>query len=380
MTTVPVEGAVLAWARKFRGLDEVQAAKKLGISVADLADYENERRQPSVTLFETFAAKYRLPQATLFLMAHPVVPPDPNDFRTIGGAKKRTRSFEFGVALSNIRAWLFQIEKLAIDDEDFVPPHLPQIVISDDPNIAGERERRRLGVTVKEQFAWDRKETFGRWRAHLEKHGVLVFQQKFPMEDGRGFSLYESENAPSVIVNKEEPFDVGKTFTIWHEYCHLLLRNPGVSDQNFADPTEAFCNRFAAAFLIPIEAFRELLPRWPNQPIDWSNGDVARWAMRLKVSQRALAIRLEQMNLAPRGFSDKFIAVSNARKKKTGKGNYVATRLSEIGLAYTEKLLAALDRRAIDDVQFVEATGLSSDHITFARAYVARGRELVSAA
>jgi transcriptional regulator with XRE-family HTH domain len=51
MTTVPVKGAVLEWARKFRGLDEIQAAKKLGISVADLADYENERRQPSVTLF-----------------------------------------------------------------------------------------------------------------------------------------------------------------------------------------------------------------------------------------------------------------------------------------------------------------------------------------
>jgi Zn-dependent peptidase ImmA (M78 family) len=330
--------------------DEVQAAQRLGISVADLDDYEKERRRPSVTLFEAFAAKYRLPQATLFLMERPVVPPDPNDFRTIGGAKKRTRSFEFGVALSDIRTWLFQLEKLAIDDEDFAPPYLPQIAMSDDPSVAGERERRRVGVTVKEQLAWSRMEAFGRWRAHLEKGGVLVFQQKFPMQDGRGFSLYESENTPSIIVNKEEPFDVAKTFTIWHEYCHLLLRHPGVSDHNFTNPTEAFCNRFAAAFLIPIEAFRELLPRWSNEPIDWSSSDVARCAARLKVSQRAFAIRLEQMDLAPRGFSDRFAGSGSSKKKQSGKGNYVATRLSEIGGAYTEKLLAVLDRRAIDDV------------------------------
>jgi Zn-dependent peptidase ImmA (M78 family) len=380
MTTVPVKGAVLEWARKFRGLDEVQAAQRLGISVANLDDYEKERRRPSVTLFETFAAKYRLPQATLFLMERPVVPPDPNDFRTIGGTKRRTGSFEFRVALSNIRTWLFQLEKLAIDDEDFVPPYLPQIVMSDDPSVAGERERRRVGVTVKEQLAWGRMEAFGRWRAHLEKCGVLIFQQKFPVQDGRGFSLYESENTPSIIVNKEEAFDVAKTFTIWHEYCHLLLRRPGVSDHNFANPTEAFCNRFAAAFLIPTEAVRELLPRWPNEPIDWSSSDVARWATRLKVSQRALAIRLEQMDLAPRGFSERFAGSGIYKKKQSGKGNYVATRLSEIGWAYTERLLAALDRRVIDDVQFVEATGLSSDHVKFARDYVLRGRELASAA
>jgi Zn-dependent peptidase ImmA (M78 family)/DNA-binding XRE family transcriptional regulator len=380
MTAVPVKGSVLKWARKFRGLDETQAAERLGIAVADLIAYEQERKQPSVTLFEAFASKYRLPQATMFLRTPPDLPPEPADFRSVDGRKRKKRSFEFSVALSNIRTWLFHFEKLAADDTEFIPPKLPRLSMSDDPSIAGERERRRLKISVDEQLNWQPREAFGRWRAHLESRGVLVFQQKFPMEDCRGFSLYESENAPAVIVNKGEPFDVAKVFTIWHEYCHVLLRRPGISDQNFSDPTEAFCNRFSAAFLIPTEALRAVLPVWPNEPINWSAEDVARWAARLKVSQRALAIRLEQTHLAPTGFSDQFRWSGDAKKKLPGKGNYVATRLSEIGAGYTGKFLAALERRAIDATQFVEATGLSSEHIEDARRHVERGREMVSAA
>jgi transcriptional regulator with XRE-family HTH domain len=80
MTTVPVKGAILQWARKFRGLEEGEAAERMGITVKDLLDYENERRQPSVTMFEAFASKYRIPQATLFGVTSPKEPPDPTDF------------------------------------------------------------------------------------------------------------------------------------------------------------------------------------------------------------------------------------------------------------------------------------------------------------
>src|SRR5260370_22278213 len=136
MTAVPVKGSVLKWARKFRGLDEAQAAERLGIAVADLIAYEQERKQPSVTLFEAFASKYRLPPATMFLLTPPDLPPEPADFRTAGGKKRQKRSFEFSVALSNIRTWLFYFEKLASDDAVFIPPKLPQLRISDYASVA----------------------------------------------------------------------------------------------------------------------------------------------------------------------------------------------------------------------------------------------------
>jgi Zn-dependent peptidase ImmA (M78 family) len=378
MTSVPVKGAVLTWARKFRGLSEDDAANRLGIEVGELEDFEKERKAPSLTQFENFAAKYRLPQATLFLQSPPSVPSNPADFRSIDGKRTRTHSFDFNVALSGIRNLLFQYEKIAAEDEEFVAPSFPQLTLQDDASIEGERERRRLGITVEEQLGWEARKGFANWRTAIEKQGVLVFQAKFPIDDGRGFTIYESPDAPTVIVNKEDTTDAAKSFTAWHEYAHLLLRQPGVSDHKFSNPTEAFCNRFAAAFLIPTEALRRLLPVWPNSPVEWSAADIKRWSGRLKVSQRALAIRLEQLALAPKGFGDKFSWGTPKKKQKRDGGDQIATHLSELGFAFTERILSALDRGVIDQVAAVEALGIGNDHLHRARDYIARRLERVA--
>jgi Zn-dependent peptidase ImmA (M78 family) len=375
MTLIPVKGAVLEWARKFRGLSETDAAERLGIEVTDLEDFEKGRKTPTLTQFEDFAAQYRLPQATLFLQSPPSVPSDPVDFRSIDGNRVRVHSFDFNVALSDIRNFLFQIEKVIADDEEFVIPTLPQLTLQDDPSIEGERERRRVGITVEEQLGWKASKGFSNWRTALEKRGILVFQAKFPINDGRGFTLYDSPEIPTVIINKEDMSDVAKSFTAWHEYAHLLLRQPGVSDHKFSDPTEAFCNRFAAAFLIPTEALRALLPVWPNSPVDWDSADIKRWAGRLKVSQRALAIRLEQLGLAPNGYGDKFAWGPPKKKPTSDGGDQIATHLSEIGFTYTERILSALDRGVIDQVAAIEALGMGGDHLQRARDYVARRQE-----
>lgn len=373
MTNIPVKGAVLVWARKFRGLSEAEAADKLGMTVDELDDYEKERKVPTLTLFEDFANKYRLPQATLFLDSQPDVPPDPADFRSIRGRRQTKHSFDFKVALSEVRNLLFYIGRVIKDDEDFVPPKLPQLTLDDDPALAGERERRRVGIGVEEQLGWPSDKAFTNWRTYLEKQGIFVFQSKFPIEDGRGFSLYDSADSPTIIVNREENTKNPKAFTIFHEYAHLLLRKPGVSDERFSNPTESFCNRFSAAFLIPTEALRKLLPVWPNRPIDWERGDIERWARRLKVSQRSLAIRLEQLQLAPERFGDKFVWHAKPRPKRDG-GDQVATRLSDIGFNFTDKVLSAWDRGAIDEVQAVQAIGISTDYIGRAREYVDKRR------
>lgn len=380
MTLIPVKGAVLEWARKFRGLSESDAASRLGIEVTELLDFENERQTPTLGLFEDFASQYRLPQATLFLQSPPSVPTDPVDFRSIDGNRARVHSFDFNVALSDIRNLLFRIEKVVSDDEEFVAPYLPQLTLQDDASIEGERERRRVGITVNDQLGWKASKGFSNWRTALEKQGVLVFQAKFPINDGRGFTLYENPDTPTVIINKEDMSDAAKSFTVWHEYAHLLLRRPGVSDHKFSDPTEAFCNRFAAAFLIPSEALRSLLPVWPNSPVEWKDAEIKRWAGRLKVSQRALAIRLEQLGLAPDGFGDRFAWGPPKKKPNSDGGDQIATHLSEIGFTYTQRILSALDRGVIDQVAAIEALGMGDNHIQRAREYVAKRLEPVPGA
>ncbi len=132
MTEIPVEGNVLRWARLYRGLTEKDAAKRLGISVTELSAYENNERKPTLGMFETFAAQYQLPQATLFRLTPPPLRPFPKEYRTIGGVAP-THSFEFNVALSNVRTLLAQLERIATDDSEFLPPKLLRLDKDDDP-------------------------------------------------------------------------------------------------------------------------------------------------------------------------------------------------------------------------------------------------------
>lgn len=381
MTEVPVNPEVLRWARNFRRLSEEDAAARLGITEDELRSLEKGSKKPSLTQFENIAAKYKLPQSTLFRRTRPKNPPEPADFRTIGGTRAR-ESFELSVAISNVRSLLTQLQRVAEDDGEYRAPKLPAYSLKDDPSELGERERERLGVTFDTQREWrNTADAFRQWRRAIESQGVSVFLQKFPLDDCRGFTIYEANKPPCIIVNKGEEFDVARVFTLIHEYCHLLVRKPGISDENSRNPIEAFCNRFTAAFLMPKQALRILLPVWPNEPVEWSSWEVSEWARLLKVSRQALAIRLEELGLAPIGFNKRFVGHAPASKRSTkSRGNAVSTRISEIGYNYAGTVLNALDRGAINKATAVDALGLSAHHFGRVREAIVGKRGLMDAA
>lgn len=380
MTDIPVNPRMLQWAREFRGLSEAEAASRLGIEVNDLREFEAGNRQPSLTAFENFAAKYRLPQATLFRQTPPPTPAPPADFRTFGGQPPND-SFEFRVALSNVRTLLSQLERVVEDDEDFTAPNLPSYSRSGSAEELGEQERRRLGNSVSDQLGWSNPaEAFRQWRRLIEGQGVSVFLQKFSLDDCRGFTIFEDPELPCIVINKTEDYEVARIFTLVHEYAHLLLRQPGISDHNDSNPVEAFCNKFAAGFLMPRAALREVIGSWPNEPVAWEREDLQGWARRLKVSQSALALRLESLGLAPPGFFARFTGGQPPprRPKKPG-GSYVAIRMSEIGVNYAGTVLRAFDRGAINKATAVEALGMSGEHFGKIRDAVSGRRQLVDA-
>ncbi len=92
MVDVPVNGAVLAWARKERGLSEKEAAKRLNLTVEALADFEAGNKRPSLKLLDLFAQKYQIPFASLMmpeLLPGDSVPPisEPMEAKNLSGMK-----------------------------------------------------------------------------------------------------------------------------------------------------------------------------------------------------------------------------------------------------------------------------------------------------
>jgi Zn-dependent peptidase ImmA (M78 family)/DNA-binding XRE family transcriptional regulator len=378
MAEIPVRGGVLTWAREYRGLSLVEAADRLGVAASELEALETEKQQPTLTLFEKLATVYKLPLSTLFRLTPPQVPSALPDFRTLEGVP-RQNSLGYQVALDTARSFQSVLMVLQSEDENFFAPPLREYSFYKDPFEQGETERALIGTSVDRQLAWKSSDGFRHWRAVIERLGISVYLQKFELEDCRGFCIWDEGHLPAIVVNKAESSESARTFTLIHEYAHLLIRKPGISDQKRTNPTEAFCNRFAAAFLMPTIALRRLLPTWPDSPQDWNDQTITDVARQLKVSAQALALRLEELGRAPQRFNRRFVFRANKKKERSG-GGYVKTRLSEIGGRYTGSVLSALERDVIDVVHASQALALGPRHLDRAKAYMDRQRELASAA
>ncbi|SNS24565.1 Zn-dependent peptidase ImmA, M78 family [Sphingomonas laterariae] len=353
---------MLTWAREYRGLSIEDAAERLLIEVETLAALEAGVTKLNLTQFRRYSEKLRIPLATLLRQTPPPLPPTPLDFRTFSGARP---SLGFDVRLAISYAYTVEQNILELVDAHAAPRRgeLPVVGLGADPDRAGERERQRLGVSAEAQLSWQWGDAFRNWRTILEGAGVYVLQQKFDLEDCRGFTVFRNPDAPIIMLNKAEQYDSAKIYSLLHEYAHLLLRQPGLSDLGEKHPVEAFCNRFAAGFLMPRSLLKEVLPYWPDSPVDWDRDLIAHYARRIKVSQQALALRLEQLGLAPAGFFARLVGqqkVSDSRSSPGG--NYVSTQVSEVGYRFTTAVLNAADADRITTAEAAEMLSLAPKH------------------
>jgi Zn-dependent peptidase ImmA (M78 family) len=92
----------------------------------------------------------------------------------------------------------------------------------------------------------------------------------------------------------------GRTFTLLHEFVHILLRQSSLCDieEDFVRPpqeqrTEIFCNAVAAAALVPCDALlAEPLVTPHSEPREWSDDELTALARTFGVSQHVILRRL----------------------------------------------------------------------------------------
>ncbi|MGA8120858.1 ImmA/IrrE family metallo-endopeptidase, partial [Rouxiella badensis] len=111
----------------------------------------------------------------------------------------------------------------------------------------------------------------------VENAGILVFkngivksntQRRLDTNEFRGFCIIDSV-APAVFINGADAF-AAQTFTLFHEVAHIWVGKAGVSNWDFDNNIESFCNRVAAEVLMPTSQFIE---RWKREENN-SNDDV----------------------------------------------------------------------------------------------------------
>jgi Zn-dependent peptidase ImmA (M78 family) len=342
---ISVNGDVLKWARNERGFDRRSAARLLGIPEVELEAYEGGYKKPLVTLLRRMADKYEIAYVSLFLPEPPAPLPKIHDFRTLTAGVASSITHETAVAIQDVRDALERFAEMRAEDETAVSlPRLEMIRPKESPEDLAARMRRRFGVRIEDQQGWSLSFARDEWRRRIEAVGVFVYLKPMNLNDCRGFSMIH-EGLAAICINDREESAGAETFTLWHEFCHLLRRQGGISDENRYNPVERYCNLFAASFLIPKTKLREILNS-PTKPTVYGDSKVKQLANRFKVSNRAMALRLESTGLAPRGFYSARTAawdVPKVRPKATAiKGPTAVQRAARVfGRHHTKTVLRA---------------------------------------
>lgn len=293
---------MLRWARNARGLSLRESAHALGIREQELADIESGALEPSSTVFDKMIRVYRQSESVLLLAQPPDIDPLPRDYRTAAGRRTRL-SPETRLAIRDARELQRYVSELVSDDPQLIDRvTFPSVTLADDVEVQAKNERVRIGVPLATQLKWKTgDDSFNRWRDWLEKKGLLILLKKMPWKDCRGFSLMDGELLPTVVVNSEDT-PAARVFTLFHEYGHLLLGNAGIC-QALKDTgnAEKWCNRFAAAVLLPADELRahiKTLEAKAGPSYDWPMSQVSRLATYYRVSRPVIALRLQSLELA----------------------------------------------------------------------------------
>jgi Zn-dependent peptidase ImmA (M78 family)/DNA-binding XRE family transcriptional regulator len=312
-----IEPSLLIWARESLGFSLAEAAKKLNVSEDRLRAWEAGEARPTIIQLRRMAEVYKRPLAVFFLPEPPKGFQVMKDFRrwpgTIAGLYSPQLLLE--VRRAQERRQL-SLDLLAEMDEKPKPFTL-KTELTDDPEVIGARIRKELGILYEHQVAWrDERVGFNSWRGAIEAVGALIFQAtRVEVGEMRSFCLAEPEQ-PLIVVNRKD-FPSARTFSLLHEFVHLMLRLSGLCDieeVNDLPPeeqkVEIFCNRVAAATLIPRDHLlsEDLVMAHGVRPTEWAYGEIQELAKRYSVSRESLIRRLLTLNRTTEDFYRKIRA------------------------------------------------------------------------
>jgi Zn-dependent peptidase ImmA (M78 family) len=359
---------LLKWARTRMGLSPEQVESLAGIAAEKITEWEYAREAPALSDLQNLAEIYDCPVGYFFLDSPPEEK-QPLDFRGLTAEKIEALSYETHVHLNEFLSLTDYLASLVEDLKLSHEVHIDTVDIDEPVESVARREREKFGFTPAIRERWvTANEAFDFWREAIESRGVFVIALKLKASEVRGASRWDSPPTPAILVNRMDmEAATGRSFTLIHEWAHLLIKRPGfVCDfRGRAKGTniERFANQFAAEVLVPKKEFEIYLKQKDlfTKRSRWGDPTIDEIRRNFKVSRDVIAIMLEEMELAPKGFYHNKRASWDLRKpffkgfpgKKRGRTK-AARRLIEIGHPVANLVSVAFERGAISKLDLAE--------------------------
>ncbi|MBL8158901.1 ImmA/IrrE family metallo-endopeptidase [Candidatus Saccharibacteria bacterium] len=251
---IKVKAAVFRSLRLNRSFDIERLSRDTGIAVDELEQYDQQDSSIDMVTLEKLAKAYKK-RWTIFLLQVPEqAPKHGNDNRS---RHNRTEVLDIDL-LNALDAAEYIIESGAeLASGSGVELPNPTADLSRNPELFAQQFREGLKPNeVKLQSLTDDFGPLRFWKDLLTERGLYISEMGWETKSVRAFSIIKKSRAIIVLSTKEEPQP--RLFSLLHELCHVIHKQSGICDlHDDADDVEALCNRFAAAFLMPENKFRQ---------------------------------------------------------------------------------------------------------------------------
>jgi Zn-dependent peptidase ImmA (M78 family)/transcriptional regulator with XRE-family HTH domain len=352
---------ILREALQARRLSSRQLSRRIGIDPAVLDRELRRDPEPKQELLKSLARELALPPFAFYMRHLPALEEAIPDFRS----PKAEISAKSRETIEAIRLGE-SIQKSIIGFGAAGATGLPKFTATTDEDIDrfALRAREHFSITLTDQQeAKDARAFYSTVRRKIEEKGILVIQDTFPREDGSGFCLAHHSH-PLIVINTLQQTRARRLFTLVHELAHVLMEKTGISDPFVrANAIERRCNRFAGSFLVPKSYASVLLGS--SVTMD-PNVDDVRWAAgKLKISQEATVLRLEQIQLYKSGSHANWLSLvdnDNPDFSEGGGGGkppaQEKVKLAKYGFQFAKVFKHLLDEGRISEINLYRASGL----------------------
>lgn len=295
-------GQRLAEARKARGVTQEDAANHLGCSRPTYIAIEKGERAAKPEEIVKLATYFGRRVSELVRPGEPVVDLQPH-LRAVAERVKPDDQRELIVAIGELQrlaADYRQLEQLMNAPLRYnYPPEVnleTRIDVAELAEAVATQERRRLGLgeqpveELRRLLEWD--------------VGLRIFYWPLPSAIA-GMYASAADIGCCIMINRKHPAE-RRRVTMLHEYGHLIVDRykPGIdylSPSGRKPANERFAEAFGLSFLMPAASVRQRFHEIVAASNDFQVADLCRLSHYYFVSVEAMALRLEQLQLIPKG-------------------------------------------------------------------------------
>jgi Zn-dependent peptidase ImmA (M78 family) len=385
---MPFNPTVLNKLLDARGIEVDALSSSIKISKDRFIEAQRGERIPTKNQIFKIASLLAVPAYALFMEDFEVRPSEIIDFRS-----KKPRPFKFGVNAAKFESILLFRDFLS-DLYNRLDLDAPDQLLSEQPDENPEQ----FAATIAKLISIDRlqieskskAEFYRKFRERIEDLGIFVMQDHYLPDDIDGVAVYHAKFTSNIIfVNSAKRNHGAKTFTLAHEFAHILGKRSAIAD-NYKErnDVERFCNRFAASLLIPRDRFFSVVEKKRLYFDTYENAVASAREISsvFKTSVSAALVRAIEFGFAERHYYRTFAQgfgspdFLDTLKPRGGGGNEEGPEPGIIDLAaYGKRAVAliadALNANKTTEYEVFKKTGLSRRRIDGLRV-VAQKKEL----